>query len=98
MKKVVYFVVTICLMLCLAGCETYAGDKNYSNTTANRFISIPTQQDLYYDINTKIVYIMFSKKDGGGDCGVGYGYMSPYFANNGRPYLYEGGKLVKIDG
>ena len=42
-------------------------------------------QDLYYDTNTKIVYILFN------EC-TGYsrrGYMSPYYAPNGMPYTYD---------
>lgn len=42
-------------------------------------------QDLYYDTNTKIVYILFN--EGAGN--AGYGYMSPYYAPNGMPYVYN---------
>ena len=38
-------------------------------------------QDLYYDTNTKIVYILFNE--------WANGYMSPYYAPNGRPYVYN---------
>ena len=42
-------------------------------------------QDLYYDTNTKIVYILFNECAGFS----GYGYMSPYYALNGMPYVYN---------
>ena len=42
-------------------------------------------QDLYYDTNTKIVYILFNECAGY----FGYGYMSPYYAPNGMPYVYN---------
>ena len=38
-------------------------------------------QDLYYDTNTKIVYILFNE--------WANGYMSPYYAPNGMPYVYN---------
>lgn len=86
----------ICLMLCLAGCGKHQGD--YSSTTNNRFIPISTQQNLYYDTNTKIVYVIFCEKEGIADTGTGYGYMSPYYASNGMPYVYnvEAGRLEEI--
>ena len=81
-------------MLCLVGCvNTVKGAKNYTKNTG-RLLPIAAQQDLYYDINTKVVYILFSESFGGY---TGYGYMSPYLADNGKPYLYDNGSLVKIE-
>lgn len=84
--------VAICLTLCLSGCNdsyTRQGDQNYSDTMDNRFVPIATQKNLYYDINTKIVYVIFCEDDGVADCRAGYGYMSPYYADNGMPYKYN---------
>ena len=93
MKKVIYILIAICLMFCLVGCKpAYEGRKNYTETTS-RLVPIVGQQDLYYDYNTKVVYIIFNECAGY----EGYGYMSPYFADNGMPYIYDGGKLVKIN-
>ncbi len=94
MKKFITILITICLMLCFAGC-TVEGSKNYSERTNNRLIAVPTQQDLYYDINTKVVYIVFNEFAGE----TGYGYMSPYYASNGEVYLYnvETGALEEIN-
>ena len=95
MKKFVYIIITICLMLCLVGCSNVKGDKNYTENTNNRLIPVSGQQDLYYDINTKVIYIIFNEC-GGYD---GYGYMSPYYADNGFPYIYnvESNTLAKIN-
>lgn len=91
-KKFLSVIITICLIFCLMGCESaYKGSKNYTETT-NRLIPIIGQQDLYYDSNTKVVYIIFNECAGYS----GYGYMSPYFADNGMPYIYDDGELVKI--
>ena len=84
MKKITMFMVTICLALCLTAC-TFAGSKNYTDRTSGRFIAVPMQTDLYYDINTKIVYVIFNECAGSS----GYGYMSPYYADNGKPYKYN---------
>ena len=84
MKKIAMLVLTICLVLCLTACAS-KGSKNYTNNTRDRFVAVPTQTDLYYDTNTKIVYIIFNEYSGE----VGYGYMSPYYADNGMPYMYN---------
>ena len=57
-----------------------------------RFSQIPGQNDLYFDPATGIVYIITHADD----CYSGYGYMSPYYASNGLPYVYENGTLTEI--
>ncbi|MGN0245742.1 MAG: hypothetical protein ACI4DK_07235 [Lachnospiraceae bacterium] len=84
MKKIVSIIITICLVICLIGCA-FTGSKNYTKNTNNRLIPVPGEQDLYYDISTKVVYIIFNECAGN----EGYGYMSPYYADNGFPYSYN---------
>lgn len=81
-KFIVLFLVAI-IATSLIGCSS-AGYKNYTDTTYARLIPT-TEQDLYYDVNTKIVYILFNECSGYN----GYGYMSPYYAPNGLPYMYN---------
>ncbi len=81
-KFVVLFLVAI-ITVSLVGCSS-EGFKNYTGTTNARLIPT-TEQDLYYDVNTKIVYILFNECAGYS----GYGYMSPYYAPNGLPYMYN---------
>jgi hypothetical protein len=90
MKKIFSFVIVICLAICLTGCEQ-EGLKAFADTPAP-LIAISEQQNLYYDIHTKIVYLIFNEYGGH----RGYGFMSPYYADNGKPYIYENGELVKI--
>lgn len=94
MKKFISILMTVCLVLCLCGC-TYEGSKGYNKTTTGRLVSVTGQSDLYYDANTKVVYILFNECAGYS----GYGYMSPYYADNGFPYSYnvETNKLEKIN-
>ena len=84
-NKIIALILTVFLVFCLAGCSgTDAGSKDYTKRTGGRLQ--PTRmQDLYYDTNTKIVYILFNEGAGFS----GYGYMSPYYAPNGMPYVYN---------
>lgn len=84
-NKIITLILTVFLVFCLAGCSaTYAGSKGYTTRTNGRLQST-MMQDLYYDTNTKIVYILFNECAGYSD----YGYMSPYYAPNGMPYVYN---------
>lgn len=93
MKKIALLLLTIGMIFCLASCD---GDKDYADTTNGRLIEIVGQNDLYYDTNTKVVYIIWNEWHGE----TGYGYMSPYYSSNGLPYLYnaETGYLEEIHG
>ena len=84
-NKIIALILTVVLVFCLAGCSgTFEGSKDYKKRTGGRLH--PTMmQDLYYDTNTKIVYILFNECAGFS----GYGYMSPYYAPNGMPYVYN---------
>ena len=83
--KIIVLILTVFLVFCLAGCRaTCTGSKNYTTRTNGR-LQPTMMQDLYYDTNTKIVYILFNEYAGNS----GYGYMSPYYAPNGMPYVYN---------
>ena len=86
MKKIVWFFLAICFICCLSSC-TYSGTKNYDETTNGRFVQIVGQDDLYYDTNTKVVYVIWNEFNTVHS--VGYGYMSPYYSCNGLPYSYN---------
>lgn len=84
-KQVSVLMLTLILLIALVGC-TYKGSKSYTNRTNGRLI--PTiMSDLYYDPNTKIVYILFNENSL--NIEAGYGYMSAYYAPNGLPYIYN---------
>ena len=82
-NKIIVLILTVVLAFCTVGC-TYTGSKGYTENTDGR-LQPTMMQDLYYDTNTKIVYILFN--EGAGNSG--YGYMSPYYAPNGMPYVYN---------
>ena len=84
-NKIIVLILTVVLVLCLSGCGgTFEGSKDYTKRTGGR-LQPTMMQDLYYDTNTKIVYILFNE----GARYSGYGYMSPYYAPNGMPYVYN---------
>ena len=84
-NKIIALMLIVVLVLCLSGCSgTLEGSKDYTERTGGR-LQPTMMQDLYYDTNTKIVYILFNESAGYS----GYGYMSPYYAPNGMPYVYN---------
>ena len=85
-NKIITLILTVVLVLCLSGCcsGTFEGSKDYTKRTGGK-LQPTMMQDLYYDTNTKIVYILFNECAGYS----GYGYMSPYYAPNGMPYVYN---------
>ena len=85
-NKIITLILTVFLVFCLAGCcsGTFEGSKDYTKRTGGK-LQPTMMQDLYYDTNTKIVYILFNEFTGFS----GYGYMSPYYAPNGMPYVYN---------
>lgn len=58
-NKIIVLILTVFLVFCLAGC-TFTGSKGYTKSTGGRLQST-MMQDLYYDTNTKIVYILLMK-------------------------------------
>lgn len=93
-KKLTAFVLALCLVLVLAGCKQNApnGEDNYEIITS---LVHTKYRNMYYDTSTKIVYVVITTTA----YSRGYGYMSPYYAPNGLPYLYdaESGELVEIE-
>lgn len=94
MKKIIALMISLVLCICLCSC--YSTSKSNQNSEFSGLLPVVGYNCLYYDKNTKVVYIMF-KECGGYD---GYGYMSPYYAPNGFPYCYDANNqiLIEIDG
>lgn len=92
MKKIIAIVLTLLLCLTLTSCSTSEGPKDYEQHT--NLVAVTGRDNLYYDPDTKIVYMIFNEGMGN----TGFGYMSPYYADNGLPYLYDANSqtLVKI--
>lgn len=94
MKKIITIFVAIFLCVSIVACAPSEGPKNYSEHTG--MVNVVGRKSLYYDPDTKIVYIIFNEAT---NTYQGYGYMSPYYAPNGLPYLYDSNSqtLYEID-
>lgn len=79
-------IVVCAIIIALAVWESYSpseGSKNYERNT--NLIEVPNHENLYYDRWTKNVFFIFNEASGY----QGYGYMAPYTAPNGLPYLWD---------
>ena len=83
-NKLISIALTLVIIFCICMMYLYRS-KDYTNHTNNILQETQINEVLYYDVNTKIVYIIFNKTIGN----TGYGYMSPYYASNGYPYIYN---------
>lgn len=91
MKKIFALLLVLIMCVSLVACAPSEGSKNYENNAG--LIAVTGYKNLYYDSNTKIVYFIFNEYEGY----QGYGYMSPYYAPNGFPYLYDANNQVLIE-
>lgn len=67
----------------------------------SNLIKIEGSKDLYYYSDTKIVYIAFDTHTYSfyiADlAGHGYGFMSPYYSDNGKLCKYIDGDIVEVE-
>ena len=91
-KKILAVALVLALCFGMTGCGVTEGSKNYDNHS--KLISIEGENDLYYYSTTHIVYIIFNECAGN----AGYGYMSPYYSENGKLCTYDTNtkKIVEI--
>ena len=83
MKKII-IILGILMCFNLTGCtSTDSGSKDYD--IHSHLIAIEGENDLYYYSTTHIVYVVFNEIAG---C-RGYGYMAPYYSENGRLCMYD---------
>ncbi len=76
---------TLCLGVTGCSAESMGLGKMSKLNESSKFISIEGETDLYYYATTNIVYIAFNYCVGN----IGYGYMSPYYSENGRLCTYD---------
>ena len=81
-KKILAVALGLTLCFGMTGC-IYEGSKNYDGHS--KLISIEGENDLYYYSTTHIVYIVFNEAE----YQAGYGYMSPYYSENGKLCTYD---------
>lgn len=83
-KKILAVVLGLTLCFGMTGCTaTNAGSKNYDEHS--KLIAIEGENDLYYYSTTHVIYIVFNEAE----YQAGYGYMSPYYSENGKLCTYD---------
>ena len=83
-KKILAVVLGLILCFGMTGCTaTNAGSKNYDEHS--KLIAIEGENDLYYYSTTHVIYIIFNEAE----YQAGYGYMSPYYSENGKLCTYD---------
>ena len=93
MKKII-IMLGILMCFSLTGCtSTSSGRKDYD--VHSHFISIEGENDLYYYSTTHVVYVVFNEYEGR----CGYGYMAPYYSENGKLCIYdaEAKKIIELE-
>lgn len=78
----------------LTGCtKTDSGFKDYD--IHSHLILIDGENDLYYYSTTHIVYVVFNECAGYS----GYGYMAPYYSENGKLCVYDvkAKKIIELE-
>lgn len=91
MKKII-IMLGIIICFSLTGCTTtFSGSKGYD--VHSHLILIEGENDLYYYSTTHIVYIVFNESEGNS----GYGYMAPYYSENGKLCIYDAQKKEIIE-
>ena len=82
-KKILAVVLGLTLCFGMIGCGNSTCSKNYDEHS--KLVSIEGENDLYYYSTTHVVYIVFNEYAGDS----GYGYMSPYYSENGKLCTYD---------
>ena len=80
---------------------TTSEEETIDYSKHSNLIKIEGSKDLYYYSDTKIVYIAFDAHTYSfyiGDlAGHGYGFMSPYYSDNGKLCKYIDGDIVEVE-
>ena len=96
-KRLLPVLLTAILLFTACGDGITSGEDYYAELTGNHFKQVKDSEILYYDTETRIVYLIFQEVEHEGTrLAAGFGYMSPYYAPNGRPYRYIDGELREV--
>lgn len=93
-KKIILLFSCLLFISMLTACgnkDQLVGD-NRELSESNEIVPIKDSNYLYYDRNTKVVYIVTAECRGYD----GYGFMSPYYSENGLLCRYINDKIVEI--
>lgn len=92
-KRIILLVVVVALLvMSLTACGSTANSVDDAAMEMANFEPIEGKEYLAYNIDTRVVYYMFSTFEGYN----GYSYFAPYISENGRFCRYIKGEIVEI--
>lgn len=98
MKRTVLLLITAVLAMCsLTACDTQSNKTDTAAIEMSNFKTIDGQDYLSYNLDTRVVYYMFSTYETAGYSGFGYSYFAPYVNENGKFCRYINDEIVEID-
>ena len=86
-------IVMLLITLSLTACRTTANKLDTATIEFANFGQIPGKDYLVYDLDTKIVYYLFSTN--GPTDYQGYGYCTEYLGEGGHPCRYIDGEIIE---
>ncbi len=97
-KRTLILLVLVALLTCtLTACgSTYVDDVDKSAIETSNFITIDSDKSLVYNLDTRVVYYMFSTSKVVVNAGFGYSYFAPYISENGKFCRYINDEIVEI--
>ena len=85
----------VCCCLCLMLLTACSSDHNYTKPDG---FTVIKENLLYYANDTHIVYyLIHNQVDPHAHSDVGFGFMAPYYDNNGKLCKYENNVIVEIN-
>lgn len=97
-KRTLILLVLVALLTCtLTACGgTSSNSKDESALELGNFKIIDKDESLVYNLDTRVVYYMFSTHADAGYSGYGYSYFAPYISENGKFCRYINDEIVEI--
>lgn len=99
MKKrtLILLIVGVLLICTLTACSTTSpNNPDEAVAELSNFRTIDGKDYLVYNLDTKVVYYMFSTSSEAGYHGYGYSYFAPYISENGNFCRYINDEIVEI--
>lgn len=92
-KRIILLVVVVALLvMSLTACGSTANSVDDAAMEMANFEPVEGKEYLAYNIDTRVVYYMFSTFEDY----KGYSYFAPYISENGRFCRYIKGEIVEI--
>ena len=97
MKRTLILLIAVVLLVCsLTACGTESNEPDESAANFSNFKVIEENDYLSYNLDTRVVYYMFSTSETLGYNGYGYTYFAPYISENGNFCKYINDEIVEI--